>query len=196
MSRICPTSKVVHLSKTSILIPFLVGMLLVATGCTSTHRVSERGDGYSRITEKVTGETVQVFLRDGRTMKLRNLYVGANSTRGMRPNGGSRHFPTSALRKIEIVDRGTGFWQGAGIGLGTGLGATLVVVGTEESDFGQAIALVGGLVVSIPLTLIGGGIGAAKGQKEVYRFPKRSPSWNGTTTSSGRRTETVRRPEE
>ena len=138
------------------LMPFLVGVLLVANGCTSTHQVSKPSDGYSRLTEKLEGETAQVFLHNGQTMRLRNLYVGANSTRGVLPRGGSKRFPTSDLYKIEIVDHGTGFWQGAGLGLGPGLGSTLFLALTEDSGFGRDLAIIMGLAASVPLGLVGG----------------------------------------
>ena len=185
-----------RLSTPLFLVPLLAGVLLAATGCTSTHQVSKHSDGYSRITEKVTGETVRVVLRDGRAMKLRNLYVGANSTRGTRPQGGSKRFPTSELREIEVVDHGTGFWQGAGLGLGSGLGSTLLLAMTQDSGLGRDLAIIVGLAASVPMGLVGGIIGTIKGQKEVYRFPERSPKRNLTTAPSGRRTETVRRQEE
>lgn len=121
-----------HANSSLILAPVLVSALLTTNGCTSTHRVSERSGAYSRITEEVTGEPVQVFLRDGRTLRLTDLYVGVDSTMGAPSQGDRKQFPTSVLRKIEVVDHGTGFWHGAGIGLGTGLGATLVSVGAQK----------------------------------------------------------------
>ena len=192
----CPLSPLFARTACSRLLPLLVGVLLAATGCTSTRQVLKHSDGYSRITEKVTGETVRVVLRDGRAMKLRNLYVGANSTRGTRPQGESKRLPTSELRKIEVVDHGTGFWQGAGLGLGTGLGSTLLLAVTQDSGLERDLAIIVGLAASVPMGLVGGIIGKIKGQKEVYRFPERSPKRNLTTAPSGRRTETVRRQEE
>jgi len=194
MQRICPTSMFAHVRPPLRLLSLLGGMLLVATGCTSTHRVAQDTGGYSHVTEDVTGETVRVVLRDGQTMKLKNLYVGADSTRGTRPNGERRHVPTAALRKLTVVDHGTGVVQGAGIGIGTGLGTTLIATGTAEDDLGRAIALVGGLLVSIPLTVVGGAVGGIIGQKEVYHFPERAPK-SVRAASPDRRTGTVRRPE-
>jgi len=194
MQRICPTTMFVHVRTPLRLLPLLGSMLLVATGCTSTHRVAQHAGGYSQVTEDVTGETVRVVLRDGQTMKLKNLYVGADSTRGTRPNGERRRVPTAALRKLTVVDHGTGIVQGAGIGLGTGLGTTLVATGTAEDDLGRAIAFVGGLLVSIPLTVVGGTVGGVIGQKEVYQFPERAPK-SGWAAPPDRRTGTVRRRE-
>ena len=179
-----------------LLVPLLAGVLLATTGCTSTHQVSKHSDGYSRITEKVTGETVRVFLQNGQTMRLSNLYVGANSTKGTLAQGERKRFPTSELRKTEVVDHGTGFWQGAGLGLGSGLGSTLLLAVTQDSGLERDLAIIVGLAASVPVGLVGGIIGTIKGQKGVYRFPERSSKRNLTTVPSGRRTETVRRQEE
>ena len=192
----CPLSPLFARTACSRLLPLLVGVLLAATGCTSTHQVSKHSDGYSRITEKVTGKTVRVFLQNGQTMRLSNLYVGANSTKGTLAQGERKRFPTSELRKIEVVDHGTGFFQGAGLGLGSGLGSTLLLAMNQDSGFKRDLAIIVGLAASVPMGLVGGIIGKIKGQKEVYRFPERSPKRNLTTAPPGRRTETVRRKEE
>ena len=180
-----------RISTSPLPVPLLVGMLLLATGCSSTHRVAEssgeqeviRSDNYrySRVTQEVSGETVRVSLWDGREMKLENLYIGPDSTTGTLPQGEKKTVPTSALQEIEVINRGTGFLQGAGLGLGATFVVTLFSASTAESDFGQSFAVLMGLVASVPAALLGGTSGAVRGQREVYRFPK-SPSHLDTTS--------------
>ena len=189
------------------LVPLLAGMLLLATGCSSTHRVMEPSGGqeasrsetygYSRVTEDVSGETVRVFLRDGREMELQNLYVGPDSTTGVRPTGAYETFPTSFLQKIKLVDRVAGFWQGAGVGLGLGLLNGMIGAASTSSDdiIGADVSFVIGLATGIPLSLVGGLLGAASGQRDVYRFPEHSPGMDSTATSTRDEIDTVQRRE-
>jgi len=102
-----------------LLVPLLAGMLLLATGCSSTHRVMEPSSeqrasqldayDYSRVTEEVSGKTVTAFLRDGREMELQNLYVRPDSTMGTGPDGDQISFPTSMVKKVESKKRGGDF---------------------------------------------------------------------------------------
>lgn len=178
------------------LVPLLAGLLLVATGCSSTHQVSRTpSDGYARVTEAATGETARVHFRDGRTMKLDNLYVGPDSTTGLPPDSGQdRSFPTPSLQKIELVDRGAGFWQGAGVGLGLGLMNGVVGAASSDDDLlGPAAGFVIGLATGIPLSLVGGLFGAASGQRDVYRFPEHSSRMDPAAVSPRDEIEAVRR---
>ena len=172
------------------LVPLLAGMLLLATGCSSTHRVMEPSGepsggreasrseayGYSRVTEDVSGETVRVFLRDGREMELENLYVGPDSTTGTLPQGGKKTVPTSALQEIEVVNRGTGFLQGAGIGIAVPLASGVLGSAMEDDELIPAWAI--GAVLSVPGGLVGGIAGLIRGQRKTYRFLEPSSETN------------------
>jgi len=154
------------------LVPLLAGLLFVAAGCSSTHHVSRtQAGGYARVTEAAAGETARVHLRDGRTMELRNLYVGPDSATGASTEtaGGRRSFPTAALRKVEFVDRGTGFFQGLGTGFAVPFGSGILVsaAGGEEELFPAWFV---GAVLGVPGGLVGGIVGAIRGQREIYRF--------------------------
>jgi hypothetical protein len=167
-------------------VPLLAGLLLVATGCSSTHQVSRtQSDGYARVTEAATGETARVHLRDGRTVKLNNLYVGPTSTTGVAPGSGQdRSFPTESIRKVELVDRSSGFWQGAGIGAGVLASSGLLVGAGEDDELGSALAMISGFVLSVPGGLIGGVVGAIRGQRETYRIQAPSPEANPSTAAA------------
>jgi len=173
MRHICEVVAITCKQKTISPRPVLVGLLLIATGCTSTQKISPAAsDGYARLTEAATGKTAQVYFRDGRTLELENLYVGVQSTRGTGPNGRRRAFATTSIWKVELVNRGTGFLQGAGLGIGGPLASGAVVSLAEEDEFIPAWAL--GAVLSVPGGLLGGIVGAIRGQQDVYMLPKRT----------------------
>ena len=155
----------------------LAGLLPLAVGCTSTHQVTRESDGYARVTEDLTGKTVQVTLHDGRTMALKNFYVGPDSTTGTQPRGVDRTFPTSSLYKAEVTERGIGLFQGAGLGIATPLATGGVISLFEEDEFIPASALVA--LLSVPGGLIGGIIGVIRGHRDVYRFTNAGPSGEG-----------------
>ncbi|MFB6279521.1 MAG: hypothetical protein ABEK75_08440 [Salinibacter sp.] len=168
------------------LVPLLTGLLLVATGCSSTQQVSRtRSDGYARVTEAATGETARVHLRDGRTVKLNNLYVGPTSTTGVVPGSGQKQsFSTASLQKVELVDRSSGFWQGAGIGAGVLAASGLLMGAGEDDELGSALAMISGFVLSVPGGLIGGVVGAIRGQRETYLMQAPSPEANSATATA------------
>lgn len=158
------------------LVPLLTGLLLVAAGCSSTHHVSRTSpNGYARVTEAATGETARVHLRDGRTVKLKNLYVGRDSVTGIstESHDGPRSFPTAAVRSVEFVNRGTGFLQGLGTGFAVPLGWGMLMSATEDEEFIPAWSI--GAMLGIPGGLVGGIAGAIWGQREIYRFSTPSP---------------------
>lgn len=167
------------------LVPLLGGILLTAMGCSSTQTVTNHSDGYSRVTEAVARETVTVHFRDGRTLKLKNLYVGPEVTTGVVPAGQEeeRSFPTSDIWRITAVDRGTGFLQGAGLGgvgpLGGGLLAQL-----QGDGLGADLMTVAGLVLSVPSALVGGIIGAIRGHRTTYLIDAPSPATDSATGTS------------
>jgi len=153
------------------LVPLLAGLLLVVAGCNSTHHVSRtQPNGYARVTEAAAGETARVHFRDGRTMKLENLYVGPDSATGVSPESpdGNRSFPVAAIRSVEFVNRGAGFLQGLGTGFAVPLGAGMVASATEDEEFIPAWFV--GAVLGVPGGLVGGIVGAIRGQREIYRF--------------------------
>lgn len=153
----------------------LLGVLILAgPGCTSSTEVTRDPAGYRTITKATVGETARVSLRDGRTMELKNVYVTADSTVGISPQGNERSVSTSAVQKIEMVSRGAGTILGAGIGalpLATVLCSTVVdlvwgkrlVEGQLETSF-----VLWGLLT----TPLGAVIGAIRGARETYRLPE------------------------
>ena len=178
-----------------LLVPLLAGMLLLATGCSSTHRVmgpsggqeASRSEtyGYSRVTEDVSGETVRVFLRDGQEMELQNLYVRPDSTTGTGPDGDQISFPTSMVKKVESKKRGRGFLEGLGIGAGTAFGSTVLAGFASDDPFGGAagaalVALAAGPRIAFIGGLTGGVIGGAAGHRRTYLFPESSPGSDST----------------
>lgn len=174
-----PLFSSVRASTTSTRVPpvLLATLVLLATGCSTTHRVShDPSNGYGKVTNAAAGETARIHLRDGRTTKLDNLYVDADSTTGVTPQGTKRAFPTSAVREIEIVNRGKGILQGAGIGaiplaIGGLLGASTASGGPNDLPLVPiAIAF-----LSLPGTFVGGIIGGIRGARETYRFSNASP---------------------
>lgn len=174
MRRIREVVAITGRQKTTSPLPVLMGLFLIATGCSSTQTISPAAsDGYARLTEAATGKTAQVYFRDGRTLELEDLYVGVQSTRGTGPNGRRRAFETASVWKVELVNRGTGFLQGAGLGIGGPLASGAVVSLMEEDEFIPAWAL--GAVLSVPGGLLGGIVGAVRGQQDVYVLPKRTP---------------------
>jgi hypothetical protein len=155
-------------------VPLLGVLLFLACGCSSTHQVAHtQSDGYSRVTEAAYGKTARVHFRDGRTMKLEELYVGADSTTGIGPHGTDRAFSTSTIWKVELVNRGVGFLQGAGAGAAGPLGGALFVQ-LQGDGLGADLATVAGLALSVPGALIGGVIGAVHGHWTTY-FVKAPP---------------------
>lgn len=158
-------------------VPLLAGLLLVATGCSSTHQVSRTpSDGYARVTEAATGKTVKVHFRDGRVMELTNLYVGPDSTMGVTPrNQEGRSFSTASIRKVETTDRATGFLQGAGLGIGVPIAGGFLAGGSGD-DLGSELVRGAGYVLSIPGGLIGGIIGTVRGHQEIYSFEDPCPT--------------------
>jgi hypothetical protein len=149
-------------------VPLLGVLLFLACGCSSTHQVAHtQSDGYSRVTEAAYGKTARVHFRDGRTMKLEKLYVDADSTTGIGPHGTERAFSTSTLWKVELVNRGVGFLQGAGAGAAGPLGGALLVQ-LQGDGLGTDLATVAGLALSVPGALIGGVVGAIRGHRTTY----------------------------
>ena len=146
------------------LLILLAGLLLVTAGCSSTHHVSRnQPNGYAKVTEAAAGETARVHLRDGRTLKIEDLYVGADSTSGILLNTpyGRRTFSTSEIRTVEFVNRGLGSVQGAGVGFGVPFGAGLILGAMQETTLSASLALGAGGVLAVPGSLIGAIIGAA-----------------------------------
>jgi hypothetical protein len=133
------------------------------------------------VTEKVAGKTVMVLLRDGREMKLKNLYVGPDSTTGTRPQGEERTFPTSSLKKVEFTNRGRGFLEGFGVGAGTAFGSAVLAGFASDGAFGASImVLVAGAPMAFVGGLAGGVIGGIAGHQRAYLFPDSSPGSNST----------------
>lgn len=155
-------------------VPLLAGVFLVATGCSSTYRITGESDGYSRITEDLTGKTVRVTLRDGRTITLKNLYVGPDSTMGVSLGGNGRVYSTSSLREVEYFSRGMGFLRGAGVGVVGPVAAGLIVGGTG-GDPGSRLGREIGFALSIPGGLLGGLIGMIRGHRKTYLIEVPSP---------------------
>jgi hypothetical protein len=170
------------------LVPLLAGAFLVATGCSSTYRITRDSDGYSRVTEDLTGKTVRVTLRDGRTITLENLYVGPDSTMGVSPRGNGRVYPTSSLQEVEYFSRGMGFLRGAGVGVLGPVAAGLVAGGTGR-DPGNRLSREIGLALSVPGGLLGGLIGVIQGHRKTYLIevppPDASQSTPGTEAPTG-----------
>jgi len=158
------------------LVPLLAGLLLVATGCSSTQQVSRtQSDGYARVREAATGETAEVHFRDGRVKELKNLYVGPDSTMGVVPRSREgRSFPTASIQKVEMTDRTTGFLQGIGLGIGIPIAGGLLASGGGD-DLGSELVRGAGYVLSIPGGVIGGIIGTVRGRQETYYFEDSSP---------------------
>lgn len=162
-------------------LPMLLGtLILLATGCVSTHQVSpDAASGYNRVTGAAAGETARVHLRDGRKLKLNRLYVDVDSTTGITPQGRERAFSTSVVRKVQIVNRGAGALWGAGIGGATppliGLLRGISMESDGPNDFDPlASVLIGGLL-ALPGALVGAVAGGIVGEREIYRFSHVSP---------------------
>lgn len=158
-------------------VPLLSMLLLLACGCSSTHQVSRTpSDGYSRVTEAATGKTARVYFWDSRIMQLQDLYVGPDSTTGTLPQGNQISFSTSTLKKVELVDRGTGFLEGVGIGAVSALGSAVLGGFASDGAFGAAVV---GLVAGAPIAFIGGltggVVGGVAGHQRTYLFPESSP---------------------
>jgi hypothetical protein len=127
------------------------------------------------VTEAAAGETARVHFRDGRTTKIKNLYVGPDSSSGVSPapHGGRRSFPTAAIRRVELVHRGLGFVQGLGTGFAVPLGTGAIMSATDDEELIPDWFV--GAVLGVPGGLLGGIVGAIRGHREVYRFSTRSP---------------------
>lgn len=160
--------------------PLLMGALVLSVlGCGSTTEVTRDTNGYRRVTGAATGETARVHLRDGRTLKLDRLYVGNDSASGVTPSGNKRAFSASAVQEVQIVDRGTGALQGAGIGgaipPAIGLLRGISMESDGPNDISPIIAVFTGGLLAIPGALVGALVGAARGQRETYHFSPASP---------------------
>lgn len=160
-------------------LPLLGVLVLVTTGCVSTHEVTRDTRGYSRVTGAATGETVRVHLRDGRTLKLERLYVGNDSASGVTRLGTKRTVPTSAVQEVQIVDRSTGALQGGGIGGALPLTIGIVRAISKESDgpndIDSVFAVLTGGLLALPGALVGALVGGVRGQRDPYRFSPASP---------------------
>jgi len=179
-----------------LLVPLLAGTLLLATGCSSTHRVTESTDGqkarranthrYSRVTEEVSGKTVRVSLRNGQWREMENLHVGPDSTTGTQPDGNQISFPTSMVKKVEFRKGGRGFLEGLGIGAGTALGSAVLAGFASDGPLGGGAAgaalvvLLAGPQIAFIGGLTGGVIGGAAGHRRTYLFPESSPGSDST----------------
>lgn len=174
----------------------LATLFLLGTGCGSTHHVSQDpSNGYHDVTAAAAGETAHVHLRDGQTLRLNALSVSADSTTGISTRGRKTVIATSAIREVEIVDRGTGTLQGAAIGFVTPLVIGAIGVATADSELDELGAAVTGVLGSIPGALVGGLVGAGRGQRETYRFPNPPRATDAPTSSSRDRAVLQRRRE-
>lgn len=153
-----------------LLLPLGVLCLLTA-GCSTTHQVSHDAPrAHSRVTEAAQSETAHVHLADGRTLEWERLYMRPDSTSGRTPEGAEQTVSTSTVRKVEFVNRGIGFFQGAGLGGASVLGSGLLLSRTADDEFGRDLGALASVVLAVPTALLGGIIGAANGHRETYRF--------------------------
>lgn len=154
------------------ILPFLLApLVLIVAGCVSTHKISHQNPNeYRQVTRAAIEETARVHLDGGRTLELSHLRVTADSTTGVSDWGQRRSLPTSAILEVEVVDRGGGALRGAGIGFLSSLGIGAIGVASSDNPLEGLVAVFTTLAITIPGTLIGGGIGAAVGNRESYQF--------------------------
>lgn len=138
------------------LMPSLIGLLFVATGCTTTHQVSgTQFDVHVRATEVATGKTVKVYFRDGRLRESGNLYTGLDSTMGGMPqNQEERSFPAASTWKVEMTDQVVGFLEGAGLEIGVPIAGGLLLDGGGDDSVSELVRKAG-YRLSIPAGLTG-----------------------------------------
>jgi hypothetical protein len=92
--------------------------------------------------------------------------------------------PTESLRRIVVLRRGQGAMAGIAVGVTLGVAAALIAAATysdpcaHSTSFGCVEvsrgdrALLAGLVIGIPSSLLGAGLGAATGLRTDYVFEK------------------------
>lgn len=123
------------------------------------------------------------------------LFVTAQSTTGMSPQGEKIEVSTSMVHTVEVITRGTGALEGAGIGVV--VPATLRFMrGTVTEDvLSQDVLQLTGIVLSLPGAVVGGIIGARRGHREIYRLstpPLNPGSIESHSQAAQRRDDTAR----
>ncbi len=157
----------------------LAGLAVVLQGCTAVHSVEVQGRsneanwGLSEINERASTRRARLFLGDGRRLTAGGLRVETDSTSWI-ADGRYETVATSAVTRVQFVERGRGALEGLGLGLLSGavVGGVIGFVSYNGPDFlagsrGES-AVVGAGLLSYLTTPLGLLLGVAEGHREVY----------------------------
>lgn len=166
-------------------IGLLLTVLLLA-GCTHTRHVGEdetADTNFDQLHQTLEGRTVDLHLRDERTMASTALFINRDTTYTLDLlNGRIREASNREVLGLTHTRRGKGAIEGAVLGgaggLLVGLAAGLALTSVRDSDVARTSV---GYYVAVPTTFftvvgIGAGsvLGARKGSRDHYVYPEMS----------------------
>lgn len=154
---------------------------LCGSGCFSTEMVTAPPPETEPIRElesESRDQSATLTLVHGQTLDARAITVGGDSIRWHRPTAQTGHtLPLECVRTVRFRRHGLGTLEGVGIGLGVSLGAGLLTA-TVPSMLGQCEGLgalacgLAGMAMTVGGTLVGTVVGAVRGHRDIYQFPK------------------------
>lgn len=157
----------------------LVATVVALTGCSHTRVVNPASpDDQIRVNQHAEGKAASVTLSNGERIRARNLRMTETLTTWIDPESGALDSTaTGNIESIRFRNRGQGFLEGAGIGLGVGLVGSVLALsmsprGEEESPatdilWGMARGFVA-VILPIETTAIGGVSGLIIGKRTTY----------------------------
>ena len=134
-------------------------------------------DSYRELNKKFSGKTAHLEFVDGRRQKVRYIHAAADSfTWFDSKTEASVTVPTTKIRSIYSRDHTKGLLQGMGIGLLTGLFATIIMMASKSNDttshdaVEEGIETVGTMAPTVFGWLFGTFIGALAGDLQIYKL--------------------------
>lgn len=162
--------------------PFLLAaalILLASTGCRQTEVItSDRSTAARTVVEESRDREAEIHLTTGDVVEARRITVARDSIRWRQAESGTRQAaPPQCVASIRFTRHGLGTLEGFGLGVVSGLGGGgLTILGLSAADRCEGLAALACVLLGITITGVGilGGtvIGAARGHRDVYRFPE------------------------
>lgn len=149
----------------------LLGVLFLNTGCSHTYSAQSSSD------QKVIARFAAVYKAhiqyvDGTRAVGYRLQVDGDSTYWFADREGTQRIihPNTALKRIYLVDRGRGIFDGLAAGAAVGAGTTAVLIAQADSGYGAIGAMSIGAVTSIFSTSLGLVIGLVVGSRHILVY--------------------------
>jgi hypothetical protein len=151
-------------------------IVLVLTGCSSTHFVKNDATALRRLNQEFKNRNATIFMNNGNTFEAGNLRITTDTTYYNRENSSKTRFVfTSDIKQILFLNQKRGAKRGGLIsGIAGGIGGLILGVAIYFDPGGAGNED----IVWLPLTLtgaamgtvIGQGIGSYIGVEEYYIF--------------------------